>query len=121
MQLISTYTRAFPIVNEFSERMEILNLRHYASEAASQMKFGSIDELQDSVKRAMDLCLSAGVPIKGNFQRVYKGFDSGLTNDWKLSLLAYHLVCLNGNSSNPNVAHLIIQLIKDQHLNYFKK
>jgi hypothetical protein len=75
--------------------------------------------LHNSVKYAMEICLSAGIPIKGNFQRVYKSFDDGLTYDWKLSLLAYKLVCLNGKSSNSNVARLTIKLIKDQHLNHF--
>jgi hypothetical protein len=82
------------------------------------MGFNSVEELDDSVKRGMELCLSAGIPIKGNFHRVYKCFDDGLTRDWKLSVLAYQLVCLNGKSFNPNVARLTIQLIKDQHLNY---
>ena len=119
MQLTIIQTRTSPVVDEFSEKMAALNLLHYASEAAMEMEFDSLEELHESVKHAMELCMSAGIPIKGNFQRVYKCFEDGLTYDWKLSLLAYRLVCLNGKSSNPMVARLMIQLIKNEHLNHF--
>jgi hypothetical protein len=119
MQLTIIQTHTSPVIDEFAEKMETLNLLHYASEAATEMEFDSLEELHNSVKYAMELCLSAGIPIKGNFQRVYKSFDDGLTYDWKLSVLAYKLVCIHGSSSNPHVARLTIQLIKDQHLNQF--
>jgi hypothetical protein len=106
-------------VEEFMEKIESRNLLYYASEAATEMEFDSLEELHSSVKRAMELCISAGIPIKGNFQRVYKCFDDGLTYDWKLSLLAYKLVCLSGNVNNPNVSRLNIKLIKEQHINHF--
>lgn len=117
MDIAIIHSQSSPLVDEFTERMQTLNLLYYASEAAAEMEFDSIDELHESVKQAMDICLSAGVPIKGNFLRVYKSFNDGLTYDWKLSMLAYRLVCLNGKTSNPNVARLTIQLIKNEHIN----
>jgi hypothetical protein len=119
MQLTIIQVNNSPVIGEFMERMEAFNLQYYASDAATEMGFDSLEELHNSVKRAMELCLSSGISIKGNFQRVYKSFDDGLIYDWKLSLLAYKLVCASGNSTNPKVAKLIIQLIKDQHLNHF--
>jgi uncharacterized protein YqgV (UPF0045/DUF77 family) len=119
MKLAVIESRTSTVVDEFVEQMEELNLIHSASEAATEMGFDSIDELHESIKRAMDLCLSSGISIKGNFKRIYKSFDNELTYDWKLSLLAYKLVCLNGKPSNPNVAKLNIQLIKNEHLNHF--
>ena len=118
MQLtIQTHTS--PLVDEFAEKMATLNLIAYASDAATQMEFDSLEELHESVKRAMELCMSAEIPIKGNFHRVYKSSADGIVYDWKLSLLAYRLVCLSGKPSNPSVARLIIQLIKNEHLNHF--
>lgn len=117
MELSITQTHTSPVIDEFAERLEILNLMYYASEAGAEMEFGSLEELHHSVKQAMELCISAGIPLKGNFQRIYKSFDDGLTYDWKLSLLGYRLVCLNGYSANPKVARMIIQLIKNHHLN----
>jgi hypothetical protein len=119
MQLTLIQTQTTPVVDEFAEKMAVLNLLYYASEAVTEMGFDSPEELHDSVKRSMEFCLSAGIPIKGNFQRVYKCFNDRVMYDWKLSVLAYRLVCLSGKSSNPNVARLIIQLIKNEHLNHF--
>jgi hypothetical protein len=112
-------TRTSPIVDEFMEQMVSLNLVEYASSAFGEMEFESTEELFDAVKRAMDLCLSAGLPIKGNFQQVYKCSSEGILYDWKLSALAYRLVCVNGKTSNPTVARLMITLIKNEHLNHF--
>lgn len=119
MQLTIIQTHASPVVDEFAEKMAMLNLINYASEAAMEMEFESLEEMHESVKRAMELCMSAGISIKGNFQRIYKCSDGGIVYDWKLSMLAYRLVCLSGNSSNPNVARLTIQLLKNEHLNHF--
>ena len=119
MELTIIQTHTSPVVDEFAEKLAGLNLLYYASEAATEMEFDSLEELHESVKRAMELCMSTGISIKGNFQRVYKCFNDGVTYDWKLSLLAYRLVCISGKPWNPNVARLTVQLIKDQHLNQF--
>ncbi|MEW6468777.1 MAG: damage-inducible protein D [Bacteroidota bacterium] len=104
------------MVGEFAEKLAHLSLVRYASEAAGEMGFGSVEELHHSVKRAMEICLSAGILLKGNFQRVYSCSDQGIVYDWKLSLLAYKLVCLCGYSCNPQVAALTIELVRKQHI-----
>jgi restriction endonuclease Mrr len=119
MELTLVQTQTSPVVDEFLEKLADLNLLYNASEAALEMEFETLEELHDSVKRAMEYCLSAGIPIKGNFQRVYTCFDDGITYDWKLSPLGYRLVCLSGKPSNPNVARLTIRLVKEEHLNNF--
>ena len=119
MQITIIQNHTSPIVDEFAEKMVTLNLLYYASEAAGEMDFDSIEEMHEAVKRAMELCISDGISLKGNFQRVYKCSDDGIVYDWKLSVLAYKLVCISGKSSNPNVARLTIQLLKNQHLNHF--
>lgn len=119
MQLTVIQTHTSPVVDEFVEKMTTLNLTAYASEAAIEMEFDSLEELHESVKRAMELCMSAEIPVKGNFQRIYKSSADGIVYDWKLSPLAYRLVCLSGNPSNPIVARFIIQLLKNEHLNHF--
>lgn len=117
MELVTTKTYVTSIVEEFSKRLKELNLICYASEAAREMGFEDVAEFHEAVKRAMELCLHAGIPLEGNFRRVYKCSYDGIEYDWKLSVLAYRLVCLNGGSSNPNVARMQIELIKNQSLN----
>ena len=109
-----TQTYQSPVITDFMEQMKELNLVHYASDAADEMEFEDLSEFHDSVKRSMSICLHAGIPIEGNFKRIYKSSNNGIVYDWKLSLLAYRLICLNGGSSNPNVARMQIELIKLQ-------
>ena len=118
MQIAIIQTQTSPLVDEFAEKLEMLNLIHYASEAVDEMEFDSFEELHESVKRAMGIFITAKIPIKGNFQRVYKSYAEGITYDWKLSELAYKLVCISGSPANANVARSIIQLIIEEHINY---
>lgn len=119
MKISIIETQSSPVVDSFVEKLAELSLIHYASEAVSEMEFDSFEELNESVKRAQEICLSAGIPMKGNFLRVYKSYAEGISYDWKLSPLAYRLVCICGNPSNPNVASALIRLIKNNHLNQF--
>ena len=119
MQLAILQTHISPFIEEFEEKFAQMNLLFYASEAGVEMEFDSIEELNEAVKSAMELFLSAAMPIKGNFLRIYKSTGDGIAHDWRLSPLAYKLVCMCGSTSNPNVARTIIQLIKNEHLNHF--
>lgn len=97
---------------DFLEQLKDLNLVKYASEAAAEMEFDDAEELSETVKRAMELCIHAGIPVEGNFRLTYMCSHKGIVYDWKLSLLAYGLVCMNGPSSNSNVAGMQIDLLK---------
>lgn len=97
---------------DFLEQLKDLNLVRYASEAAYKMKFGGMEEINTTVKRAMELCIHAGIPVEENFRLTYLCSPKGIIYDWKLSALAYQLVCLNGSSSNSNVAKMQIDLLK---------
>ena len=106
----------FPTNNYYHKAAELLveqNLVYYASEAADEMGFESFDELTEAIRRSMELCRATGLPINNNFRRIFKSSPMGLVFDWKLSVLAYHLVQLNGDSSNDRVAKLQIDLLKN--------
>ncbi len=96
------------------EQVREHNLVFFASEAAAKMDFEDIEEFHEAVKRAMELCLHAGIPLDMNFKRVYKCSYKGIIYDWKLSVLAFQMVCLNGSAANPNVARKQIELLKNQ-------
>lgn len=113
MELTTTHTYISPGAQEFLDKLKELNLVRYASEAAAEMGFTSDEELNDSIKRTIELCINAGIPVDGNFQRIYMCSDQGIAYDWKLSLLAYGLVCINGWPSNPRVAQMQIGLLKN--------
>jgi hypothetical protein len=98
----------------FSELARELSLVCYASDAADKMEFGNTEELTQAVQRAMEICLHAGLTIEANFKLIYKCSAEGIVYDWKLSVLGFHLVCLNGSSANPKTAHMQIDLVKSR-------
>ena len=106
----------FPTDNYYHKIAELeaeRNLVYYASEAADEMGFESYDELQEAIKRAIKICETAGLPLQNNFRRVFKSSLAGVAFDWKLSVLAYRLVQLNGDTANNRVAKLQIDLLKN--------
>lgn len=106
----------FPTDNYYHKIAELeaeQNLVYYASEAADEMGFESYDELQEAIKRSMKLCETTGLPLRNNFRRIFKSSSMGVVFDWKLSVLAYRLVQLNGDTANNQVARLQIDLVKN--------
>lgn len=114
MELTETKTYITPVIEEFIESVLEQCLVYYASDAATRMEFQD-GEFQEAMKRAMELCSNAGIPIEENFKKVYKCSYDGISYDWKLSVLGYKLVCVNGGSSNPNVAMMQLQLLQNCH------
>jgi hypothetical protein len=99
-----------------SELTRELNLMYYASDVADKMQFQSVEEFHDAVKRAMEICLAAGLSVRRNFKQIYKCSPDGVTYDWKLSALGFQLVCLNGSPENPNTARMQINLLQDKNI-----
>ncbi|MDP3555981.1 MAG: damage-inducible protein D [Bacteroidota bacterium] len=97
----------------FVKQIQEFNLICYASEAAKEMEFEDLSEFHEAVQRSMELCLTVGIPLEGNFKQVYKCSYDEIEYDWKLSVFAYRMVCLNGGSSNANVARMQIELLKN--------
>ena len=100
---------------QVEEEIRQKNLVRFASEAAALMNFRDIDELEDAVKRAYNIFTTLHLPVNENFKRVYVCSVNGISCDWKLSPLAFHIVCLNGDSCNANVAQFQLKLIKNDY------
>ena len=118
MEITVNKTYVTPGMETFAKQIQEFNLICYASEAAKEMEFEDVSEFHNAVKRSMELCLQAGIPLNGNFKQIYKCAFDGIEADWKLSVLAYRMVCLNGGSTNGNVARLQIELLKNQYLSH---
>ncbi|CAN5266560.1 hypothetical protein BH09BAC5_BH09BAC5_25520 [soil metagenome] len=110
---------SFALTRSYSESVQSglldflndLNLTCFASEAAHEMEFESMEEFHYAIKRAIEICVYSGISVEANFRQVYICTDTGISYDWKLSLLGYRLVCLNGYCYNKNVAKLQMELI----------
>ncbi len=61
----------------------------------------------------MTICQTAEMEIRQHFIPLYTQVDGILINDYKLSRLAYSLVILNADVSNPLVAYWQLKVMKD--------
>ena len=98
--------------DELFDFLQDIRLTHLASDMFVY-GFHNSNDLADAIERAMNVCRTLQIPIRRNFKPVYIYRDSGIIKDWRLSDLGRKLVILNGNSKNPYVAKLQIQLLSN--------
>ena len=111
MELVTASPQSIPIFELLLELERQQKLIYYASDAAIQMEFETEEEFLTSVNRSLEICIHAGFDPDDNFKKFYKCSADGISFDWKLSSLAYQLICLNGSCSNLMVAKMQIDLI----------
>ena len=112
MQIITRSVNSNPIFADIHEQLRELNYVRFASEAAYSMEFSDRQELDQAIRRAIEICMTAGLHLEDHFKRIYICTESGIVTDWKLSIYGYQLVCLNGSPSNENVARMQTSLVK---------
>jgi DNA-damage-inducible protein D len=100
------YSESF---EEFRDKLFETELNYLASDLVNYgLNSGEIDL---AIQRAINICRTAGLTIKQNFKPVYIYKNSEIISDWRLSALARKLVLLNGNTDNPFVARLQLELL----------
>jgi len=116
MELLLAQTNQNSSIDNFLDQMKELNLIYYASDLEKQIDFGDNTELNDAVMRSMKLCKEANIPVDFNFKRIYKCSSDGIIHDWKLSILGYQLVCINGKAYNADIVQMQIDFLKNRSL-----
>jgi len=81
--------------------------------ASELMNYGFTDrhQIENAIKRAIQTCQVAHIPVRNNFKTIYFSDHGEVTNDWKLSALAKKLIIINADTSIPIVAQTQIKLI----------
>ena len=99
-------------IDDFREKIAGQNLKYFASDVAEEAEFLSDEELENAVKRSMQVCRAMQIPIRDHFQAMVQNTPHGSINDWRISALGYALIHLNGHTDNPNVAKMQIDLLR---------
>jgi hypothetical protein len=97
---------------EFIDAVIDSNMRHYASEIIEIVEIGREEELLEALKRAQDACRVLNIPLDKHFKKVYRESKHNIVCDYKLSPLAFGLICINANPVNKNIARIQIEMIK---------
>jgi hypothetical protein len=97
---------------EFIDAVIDSDMKHYATEIIEMVEMGKDEELLQAMKRAQDACVSLGIPVDEHFKKIYRESHHDVICDYKLSPLAFGLVCINANPSNRNVAQIQVGIVK---------
>ncbi len=71
----------------------------------------SVDEINEAVERAYNVCEAAGITTRQHFCFLYTQSNLGLMRDCKLTQMAYQLVLLNANTNNKAVASFQLKVL----------
>ena len=97
---------------EFIDAAIDSNMRHYASEIIELIEMGKEEELHGAMLRAREACQVMGIPLENHFKKVYREADSSVICDYKLSPLAFGLICINASPANKNIARIQVEMVK---------
>jgi hypothetical protein len=101
-----------PYFEEFVRGVHERNLRYYASDIQQILGLMAFEQLEEPIRRAMQVCRSEGLQADDHFKPVYRCKESNTLRDWKLSTLGYCLVMLNCNPVHPTVARMQMALVR---------
>jgi hypothetical protein len=99
-------------IDSFVDSLTDRNLTCYASDLLEQQGCSNLDELNQAVLRATEVCSCMHIPLQENFKVVYRSREGEVVQDWRLSNMAYLLTALNADSHNPFVAQLQVEMVK---------
>lgn len=87
-------------MNSFNEGALLL----FANDLLEQLHISDDSEKKNALKRAMQNCISLGMPLSKNFKRVYRFTNEGIIHDWQTSPLASYLIIINCDPKHEPVA-----------------
>jgi hypothetical protein len=98
------------VLVNFEEAFYHAKMTHYASELIADFDFTE-QEFLTALRKASNALKTNDIPVGNHIRKIYKIQNGISTYDFKLSPLAFTLILLNGNTQNPNVAKLQVELI----------
>lgn len=106
-------------LTSFRHYLREASLRFYASEALHSMGYFTGDEFEEALHRTLSILTAADLPIQNHIRRTFRSEGDQIYQDWKLSSLALHVLKINGDPKNGQVAHYQLKTysLMSQHLN----
>lgn len=99
-------------IEEFLQSVNELNFRFYVSEIQQMLGYTSLAEMDEAVRRAMNVCRGQRLPLQEHFKPVYRCEEKKVILDWRLSEFGYCLVLVNSDPAHPAVGHFQISLLQ---------
>ncbi len=98
-------------LEQFIQALNDAHLTHYASDLLPELELANEIGFMESIGKAQQVMATLNLPIESHFKRIYRTKEGCIYCDYKLSHVAYLLVGINGDVSNPKVAGIQYELI----------
>lgn len=76
----------------------------FANDILQELQISDNSEKSEAIKRAIQNCITLGMPLSKNFKRVYRFTSEGILPDWQTSPLAGYLIIINCSPKHEYVA-----------------
>ncbi|MDF2193271.1 hypothetical protein [Paraflavitalea sp. CAU 1676] len=108
--IYQSYTDAYAnVVDDVREILLSRRLIHYAGSLKERALLDE-EELEKAVRKALIVCVSAGIQPSEHFKSIFIYEKEALKKDWLVSDLGLQLILLNADIENPVVARLQVEL-----------
>ena len=106
------HNRTIQAIQNLLEAIIDSELKYYLNDLLEDLGYKDIKEAREPIDRAMNICKTLNVPITEHFKPVYRCKGLSIFKDLKISSIAYYLISINGDPSNPGVALAQIKIIQ---------
>lgn len=76
----------------------------YARSYMQILGYGSFPSFQNAINRAIGTCMTLGIDIQENFEKITRTVGGESVQDFKLSRFACYLIAMNADGKKPKVA-----------------
>lgn len=91
-------------LKNFLHYLREASLRFYASETLHSMGYFTGNEFEEALRRTLSIFTATHLPIQNHIRKTFRSDGDQIYQDWKLSALALHLIKINGDPKNDQVA-----------------
>ena len=106
-----SYTDTYStVLDDVREILISRQLIHYAGSLCQRCMLDD-GALEKAVRKALVVCVTAGISPAEHFRSVFVYAGDALKKDWLVSDLGLQLITLNADVTNPVIARLQIELL----------
>ncbi len=91
-------------VPDITDEAASTQCRFLGSDLMHALGYESEERFKEAVASAMRACAALGLPLHHHFQPLFRGENSGLIRDYKLSALGCYFITINAEPALPPVA-----------------
>ncbi len=106
------YDDWYPFIGDFIRRLTEYRMNRYASEIFQLLELETEKQFADALEKTIEVLQKAGIPAEHHIMPVYKDVRQTLIADYKLSPLAFGLLCMHVEPVNEKIARLRVEWIK---------